>query len=58
VAESGICPWQLAYARLNNGTRVVDVADLRKYIYEQRGRIRTTGLNDNGRGQVISKSYG
>jgi len=55
----------LAYARLNNGSRVLDVADLRQYIYEQMGRIRTTGLvmeglygNDNGHGQDISKSNG
>ena len=34
----------LAYARLNSGSRVLDVADLRQYIYEQMGRIRTTGL--------------
>jgi len=32
----------LAYARLNNGGRVLDVADLRQYIYEQMGRIRTS----------------
>lgn len=32
----------LAYARLNNGCRVLDVADLRQYIYEQMGRIRTS----------------
>jgi hypothetical protein len=55
----------LAYARLNNGSRILDVADLRQYIYEQMGRIRTTGLameglyrNDNGHGQDISKSNG
>ena len=55
----------LAYARLNNGSRVLDVADLRQYIYEQMVRIRTTGLvvaglygNDMGHGQDISKSNG
>jgi hypothetical protein len=55
----------LAYARLNNGSRVLDVADLRQYIYEQMGRIRTTSLaveglysNDNGRGQDTGKSNG
>ena len=32
----------LTYARLNNGSRVLDVADLRQYIYEQMGRIRTS----------------
>lgn len=31
----------LTYARLRNGGRVLDVADLRQYIYEQMGRIRT-----------------
>jgi hypothetical protein len=44
----------LAYARLNNGSRVIDVADLRQYIYEQMIRIRTTsfameGLYDIGK---------
>jgi hypothetical protein len=55
----------LIYAHLNNGSRVLDVADLRQYIYEQMGRIRTNALlmdglygNDNGRGQDISKSNG
>jgi hypothetical protein len=55
----------LAYARLNNGSRVLDVADLRQYIYEQMGRIRTNahvaemlyGLS-NGHTQDISKSNG
>jgi hypothetical protein len=53
----------LTYAHLNNGRRIVDVADLRQYIYEQMGRIRTTaysmhGLfgNEKGHGQDISKS--
>ena len=48
----------LMYARLNNGSRVLDVADLRQYIYEQMGRIRTNALvmdglygNGNGHGQ-------
>jgi hypothetical protein len=55
----------LIYAHLNNGSRVLDVADLRQYIYEQIGRIRTNALamnglygNDNGHGQDISKSNG
>ena len=55
----------LMYARLNNGSRILDVADLRQYIYEQMCRIRTNGLlmdglygNDNGHGQDISKSNG
>jgi hypothetical protein len=55
----------LVYAHLNNGGRILDVADLRQYIYEQMGRIRTNALatdglygNDNGHGQDISKSNG
>ena len=53
----------LSYARLNNGSRILNVADLRQYIYEQVSRIRTnayfTGTlfgNSNGKGQDISKS--
>lgn len=38
----------LAYARLNNGSRVLDIADLRQHIYEQMGRIRTTGFAMEG----------
>jgi hypothetical protein len=52
----------LIYAHLNNGSRILDVADLRQYIYEQMGRIRTNALvmdglygNDNGNRQDISK---
>jgi hypothetical protein len=52
----------LIYARLNNGSRILDVADLRQYIYEQMGRIRTNALvmdglygNDNGHRQDLSK---
>ena len=55
----------LNYARLNNGGRILDVADLRQYLYEQMGRIRTNALamdglygNDNGHGQDISRSDG
>jgi hypothetical protein len=55
----------LIYARLNNGGRILDVADLRQYICEQMGRIRTSALvmdglygNDNGHGQNISKNNG
>jgi hypothetical protein len=55
----------LTYARLNNGSLVLDVADLRQYIYEQMGRIRTNAHvtealygNSNGHGQEISKSNG
>ena len=55
----------LPYARLNDGRRVLDVADLRRYIYEQMGRIRTTALmiddlfgNDNGYGQDAANNSG
>jgi hypothetical protein len=55
----------LTYARLNNGTRILDIADLRQYIYEMMGRIRTNALvmdgpygDDNGHGQDVSKSNG
>ena len=55
----------LMYAHLKNGSRILDVADLRQYIYEMMGTIRTTALampdpyrNDNGHGQGISKSNG
>ena len=49
------------YAHLKNGSRILDVADLRQYIYEQMNRIRTNapvmdGLygNDNGHGLDIT----
>jgi hypothetical protein len=55
----------LIYAHLNNGSRILDVADLRQYIYEQMGRIRTNALAmdglygiDDGRGRDISKNNG
>ena len=55
----------LMYAHLNNGGRVLDVADLRQYIYEQMGRIRTNALvmdglygNDNEHGHDISTKNG
>ena len=55
----------LIYAHLNNGSRILDVADLRQYIYEQMGRIRTNALvtdglygNDNSDRQDISKNNG
>jgi hypothetical protein len=55
----------LMYARLNNGTRILDVADLRQYIYEQMGRIRTNALvmdglygKDNGHWGDLSKGNG
>jgi hypothetical protein len=54
----------LIYAHLNNGSRILDVADLRQYIYEQMGRIRTNAFMldglygaGNGHGQD-SKSNG
>ncbi len=55
----------LTYARLNNGSRVLDVADFRQYIYEQMARIRTNALvtsalygTPNGEAQDINKSSG
>ena len=55
----------LMYAHLHNGGRVLDVADLRQYIYEQMGRIRTNAFvldglygNDNGHGQDLNKNNG
>ena len=52
----------LIYAHLNNGSRILDVADLRQYIYEQMGRIRTNALVRDGlygndsNGQDIGKN--
>ena len=55
----------LTYARLNSGRRVLDIADLRQYIYEQMDRIRanahvTAALygSTGGDGADISKSNG
>src|SRR5438552_2616334 len=55
----------LMYAHLNNGGRVLDVADLRQYIYEQIARLRTktfvmVGLyvQDNDHALGISKAIG
>ncbi len=55
----------LTYARLENGSRVFDLADLRQYLYELIGRIRRNALvmdglygNGNGHRQDISKSNG
>jgi FAD/FMN-containing dehydrogenase len=55
----------LIYAHLNSGSRILDVADLRQYIYEMMDRIRTTALemsdlygDHHGHGQDISKSTG
>jgi hypothetical protein len=36
----------LLYAHLKNGSRVLDVADLRQYLYEQMTTIRTNDLID------------
>ena len=55
----------LTYAHLNNGGRVLDVADLRQYIYEQMSRIRTNAHvtealygNSNGHPKGFIKSSG
>jgi hypothetical protein len=55
----------LAYAHLKNGRRIVDVADLRQYIYEQMNRIRTTDLvmhglygSDGGTGASKGNGHG
>ncbi len=55
----------LIYAHLNNGSRILDVADLRQYIYEQMGRIRTNALvmdglygNENAHREDLSKNNG
>jgi len=55
----------LTYAHLNSGSPILDVADLRQYIYEQISRIRTNAYftsalygNNNGKGQEIGKSHG
>ena len=55
----------LTYARLNDGSRVLDVADFRQYIYEQMGLIRTNAHfthalygNSNGNAQDIVKTDG
>jgi hypothetical protein len=34
----------LTYAHLKNGSRVLDVADLRQFIYEQMDRMRTNAF--------------
>jgi len=55
----------LAYARLNNGSRIFDVADLRQYIYEQISRIRTNAYftaalhgDSDDKGRDMPKSSG
>jgi hypothetical protein len=42
ISVLGCLREDLVYAHLNNGSRILDVADLRQYIYEQMGRIRTS----------------
>ena len=51
----------LIYAHLNNGGRILDLADLRQYIYEQMAQIRTNAFvthglygNDNSYAKEIS----
>ena len=55
----------LACARLNNGSRILDVADLRQYIYEQISRIRTNAYftaaldgNSDDKGRNVPNSNG
>jgi len=50
----------LVYAHLNSGRRILDVADLRQYLYEQIGRIRTnafalSGLYGNDSGHRLDR---
>jgi hypothetical protein len=65
ISVLGCLREDLVYAHLNNGSRVLDIADLRQYLYEQMGRIRTDGLvmdaltvNHDGQGRDIGKSNG
>ena len=51
----------LVYARLQNGSRVFDVADLRQYIFELIGRIQRSAVvmnylygKDDSHGQDMS----
>ena len=51
----------LMYAHLKNGSRILDVADLRQYIYEMMSGIRTNALEmsdlyGNGHAQDISQT--
>jgi hypothetical protein len=55
----------LIYAHLKNGSRILDVADLRQYIYEQMSLIRTNALvmdglfgNGNDHGQQVVNGNG
>src|SRR6202047_4121387 len=63
ISVLGCLREDLVYAHLNNGSRVLDIADLRQYLYEEMGRIRTDGLvmdglrgRHDGQGGDISKS--
>jgi hypothetical protein len=65
ISVLGCLREDLVYAHLNNGSRVLDIADLRQYLYEQMGRIRTDGLvmdglrgNDYRPAQDLGKSNG
>jgi hypothetical protein len=55
----------LLYAHLKNGSRVLDIADFRQYLYEQITNIRTSAsvMNEvfgthNAYGQDVTKSNG
>jgi hypothetical protein len=55
----------LMYAHLKNGSRILDVADLRQYIYEMMSGIRTSALEmsylygkHNGHGQDAGNGNG
>jgi hypothetical protein len=55
----------LIYAHLKSGSRILDVADLRQYIYEMMSSIRTNALemsdlygNHNGHGQNAGSGNG
>ena len=65
ISVLGCLREDLVYAHLNNGSRVLDIADLRQYLYEEMGRIRTDGLvmdglrgRHDGQDGDISKSNG
>jgi hypothetical protein len=48
----------LTHARLKNGSRVFDVADLRQYIYEQMDRMRTNAYDTAALYSNASGHYG
>ncbi len=65
ISVLGCLREDLVYAHLNNGSRVLDIADLRQYLYEQVARIRADGLvmdgllgKHDGYGRDIGKSNG